>query len=302
MTDAVRYAVLFKAHFWNDFCERQLRRLGDRAGTDNIFVVVDETRGPVTGIRHDRIIRMTEATSEAEGYLRYPAGNMFWYNTDYQLYHFCDLFPDYDYIVICEYDCVVDVDIPVIVHAMAARGLGFVGERIRTPASSWYWTPFVRPYYDENVDITGRMVCFAAFSRGFASELQAARREQTRRALAHAIVTPGSDVIVWPNNEAFVGAEIGRLGVAESALSEFGDVSHYDWAPPHLEMRLPRLPGGGFVHPVLDGPRFVLSLLRLKWDLWGLFRARSRLRWQIERHVAVKAVPIFLHYFLQGRN
>jgi hypothetical protein len=285
MTEAPCYAVLFKTHFWSDFCERQFRRLCDRAGTDNVFVVVDETRAPVSGIRHDRVIRMTEDMSEAEGYLRYPAGNLFWYNTDYQLYHFCDNYPEYDYIVISEYDCVVDVEIPVIVRAMAARKLGFVGERIRTPASSWYWTPFVRPFYDENVEIIGRLVCFAAFSRGFVAELQAARREHTRRVLAHEAATPAPDAVIWPNNEAFVGAEIGRLAVAETTLSEFGDVSHYNWAPPHLEQRLPSLPGGGFVHPVLDGPRYLLSLLKLKWDPRDLFRADPPLRSQLARYV-----------------
>ena len=54
------YAVLFKTHFWDDFVDSQFRQLQSRAGTDELFVVVDETPGPVPAIPHEKVLRITE--------------------------------------------------------------------------------------------------------------------------------------------------------------------------------------------------------------------------------------------------
>ena len=85
-----------KTHFWDDFADSQFRRLQRRARPGRIFIVVDETRGPRAGILHGDVVRMTEYTSEAGEYLRHPDGNVFWYNTDYQIYHFLAKFPLYE--------------------------------------------------------------------------------------------------------------------------------------------------------------------------------------------------------------
>lgn len=296
-----RFAVLFKTHFWDEFCDRQLHRLRSRAGCGDVYVVVDETKRPVPGIGHDRIIRMTEETSAGEGYLRYPAGNMFWYNTDYQIYHFIDCFPEYDYIVICEYDCTVDTDISDIVRSMAVRGLGFVGERIRTQPAVWGWTPQARPYYDDGTEISGRLVCFAAFSRTFASQLQEARREHTRRVLGLDGKTPAPDTILWPNNEAFIGTEIKRLSVREATLSEYGDTSHYDWNLPYLEIEIPNLPQGGFIHPLLDGPKYIRSMTYKNYGLHDLFIEGTPLHARMGRCRLEDVIRTFLPHFLQNR-
>ena len=57
-----RYAILFKAHFWDAFVERQFRRLCARAGSGDVFVILDETNGPVAGVSHHRILSLTEST------------------------------------------------------------------------------------------------------------------------------------------------------------------------------------------------------------------------------------------------
>jgi hypothetical protein len=302
MTEKARYAVLFKTHFWDDFCERQLRRLCARVGTGSVFVVVDETRGPVAGIGHPDVVRLTDRTPEEEGYLRHPEGNVFWYNGDYQLYHFLDRFPDYDYVVICEYDCTLDLDLDPIVEAMAARGLGFVGERNKSPPATWRWQVSARPYYAPDLEILGRLVCFAVFSRTFLRQLQEARRDHTRRVRAQQAAGQAPEPLPWPHIEAFIGAEIRRLAVAEAPLSDFGDVQHYDWSPPYLEAELPHLAPGGFIHPVLDGPRFIRSMLNLRRNLEDLFRDGSALATRLEACDPAEVVPLFLEHFMHSRN
>jgi hypothetical protein len=301
-SDLPSYAVLFKTHFWDEFCDRQFRRLCDRAGPGDVFVVVDETKGSVAAIRHDKIVRMTEQMSEGEGYLRYPAGNLFWYNTDYQVYHFFDLYPKYEYVVVCEYDCTINIEISTIIERMATQQLSFVGEPVRTPPSDWYWDKFTRPYYADDIKMTGRLVCFAVFSRTFARQLKSERQNHTRRAKSQYFLNSQPNAVVWPNNEAFVGMEIARLALSEASLSSFGDTSHYDWAPPHLEAELPRLEHCAFVHPVLDARRYIRSLVKLKWDLEDLFRPGSKLHTLLQQCDLADVVPMFLQHFAETKN
>ena len=115
-------------------------------------------------------------------------------------------------------------------------------------------------------------------------------------------MAPDSDPILWPNNEAFVGTEITRHGVREKPLSEFGDTSHYDWAPPHLETDLPTLSHCAVIHPVLDGVRYVQSLIKLKCDLEGLFQKESKLAGCMENCDPTEVLPIFLRHFVDQDN
>lgn len=283
------YAVLFKVHVWDDFVERQFRRLCLRAGPGRVYVMADESRGAIPSILHGDIIRITEAVSEAEGYLRYPPGNVFWYNTDYQLYHFFDQNPQYDYVFTCEYDCVVNLDVASVIETMARDRLGFVGERNRTPLDQWGWTWRVRPYYP-HLEFSGRLLCCAAFSREFACQLQGARRDLSRRVL-------GPDL--WPNNESFVGAEIARLGVAEAPLSAFGNISSYDWSPPYPEFALPVLSDCAVIHPVQDSRRYLRAIESLNWKIDDLFKEGSYLQREMERYDPADVVSMFLHYFAE---
>jgi hypothetical protein len=230
----------------------------------------------VPDIPHDRVIRMTEQTAQDEGFLLHPKGNAFWYNTDYQLYHFIDRFPDFAYIVTVEYDVVVNTDIAAMVRQMATRKLDFIGEPVKIEPERWAWRPLVAPYYAPETQITGRLVCFAAFSRAFALQLQTARREQTKRYLAGEMAVPDA-ATPWPNNEGFIGAEIQRLGVAAASLAEFGDVSCYNWKPPRPEAALPAYAAGGFIHPLLDMPRFLQAIPKLRLEIQDIFDETTEL-------------------------
>jgi hypothetical protein len=301
MTGLAPFAVLFKVHFWDDFCDRQFARLRDHAGGADLFVIVDETVSGVPNIPCDRVIRLTEAMSEQEGYLRQPYLHVFWQNTDYQLYHFIDQHPQYEYVFICEYDCVVNADIPLIIEAMQRLGLGFVGEPIRVDPATWNWTPMLAPFYGAGATPLGRLIPCAAFSRTFLRAMQQARRLHTEKAKAEDLHTP-EGVMPWPNNEAFIGAEIERLAMPNVTLSCFGDTSHYDWSPPYHEAELPSLAGSAFVHPVLDGPRFVRSVVKLGWRLEDLFTPGTDVHTRLAPVDAGAMTRTLLPYFLETKN
>jgi hypothetical protein len=302
MTELPPFAILFKTHFWDDFVLRQLHRLQEQAWPGHIFLVLDETKAPIDAIEYPRVLRLTEQMSADAGYRWEPRGNLFWYNTDYQLYHFIDRHPSYRYIVTCEYDCVVNIPLSRIVETMVEHDLGFVGERIRPTPSEWYWAEFARPYYPEGTDIVGRLLCFAAFSRDFALQLQATRRDHTRRFLAGELGDPAGPV-PWPNNEAIVGLEIARLNVPERPLSVFGNVARYDWAPPYPESDLARLSDSAVIHPVLDGRGQMRSMVtKLGWNPELVFQPDSHVRSYFEQCDPDHAVAMLLRHFAETRN
>ncbi len=294
-----KYAVVLKTHFWDEFCTRQLERLLSVAGTADVYILVDETKQRVTGIPHTKIVRMTEADSISQGFFAHPAGNLFWYNTDYQLYYFVEKFPQFEYIVTCEYDCIVNFDIAKLVHCMVGLRLDFAGESIRTPPAEWRWAELARPYYNSSVEMSGRLLCFAAFSREFALALRDARLDHSNRLKAGEIEGANLDIQKWPNNEAFVGAEISRLRIRETDLSRFGSLKNYDWAPPYFEPQLASINQAALIHPVLYGPRYVRSIAKFGWNLQDLFSSGSFLHYVMQQSPLEDVLHAFFPVFFE---
>jgi GR25 family glycosyltransferase involved in LPS biosynthesis len=292
---SIPYAVIFRVHFWDEFVAAQFRRLQARAGTDDLFVVVDETRGPVAGISHDKVLRITEDISESEGFYQFPKGNSFWHNTDYTVYHFIGKYPGFKYIVACEYDVAVNVDIFPIVQAMQAEGLDFVGEHIRTPIEHWTWKDRAQPYYGDALQFTGRLCCIAIFSWEFAIILQLERKDHWRRLRNGDVVFPDGKM-TWPSNEAFIGAEIERLSISEKPFAAFANMSNYDWWPPYHPDHVDQTKGDTIFHPVLKGERLVKSLLKydkiLPFESW--LEPKSKLRNMLNCEPPSIVVPALL--------
>lgn len=122
------YAVLFKCHYWDSFIERQLSHLMQRVGAGDVFVVVDETNEPVSGIRHPehRILRVSRAAAEAIGLFHTGKTPIFWYNNDFPLHLFTRRFPAYQYFLVLEYDVVVTLDLDRLIARLHDMRVDFV--------------------------------------------------------------------------------------------------------------------------------------------------------------------------------
>jgi hypothetical protein len=105
----VTYAVLFKIYFLDLFVIRQLERLKARVGQGHLYVVVDETNGPVGPIPHDRVLRTTENDMILRSFVKGDPSAMFWYSADYSLFPLIKDYRPYDYYVTIEYDAVVNI-------------------------------------------------------------------------------------------------------------------------------------------------------------------------------------------------
>ena len=299
MTPATpRCAVVFKTYAWDEFVERQARRLAEAAGALDFYVSVDETNGPVGPIPFERVTRFTCSGLAASGLpMRYSVGGVLWWNPDYAHYQFLSQYPDYDWYLFVEYDCVVQCSLELFVGSAASKGADFVALPITRPFHLWHWMWYQHDVYPANeVKLALLNVCL--FSA------PALKMLHQRRLAMHADPSMRS----WPSSEVFVSSEVGRAGMTWVSLAEFGDVSHCDWFPPTMEEDLRPSERDTFLHPVLDRRRYVTSMLQNRGSLppGELKRALSRFRreeyaklvWPLARKGAVRRIQ---HKFLKLR-
>jgi hypothetical protein len=292
-----RCAVVFKAYAWDEFIERQARRLAEAAGALDFYISVDETGGSVGPVPFERVIRFTCADLAAAGLpMRFAVGGVLWWNPDYAHYQFLAQCPDYDCYVFVEYDCVVQCSLEQFVVRAMSRGADLVALPITRPFHLWHWMWYQHDVYPAGeVELALLNVCFL-------SARALAMLHQRRLAM-------NSDPSVrWPSSEVFLPSEVVRAGMTWLSLGDFGDVSHYDWFPPTMEEDLAAGHGDTFLHPVLDRRRYVISMLQNRGSLppGELKRALSRFRreeyaklvWPLARKGAVRRIQ---HKLLKWR-
>ncbi len=268
-----RYAVLFRTHIWDAFVARQYERLKQQIGRGDLYVLLDETNGPVaTG--QPAVVKHTNTSIEALGLAPAGEGNMLWYNGDYPLYFFYAQHPDYDYYIMTEYDVCVNVDLDTVVDRAARAGAGLVSLAKGEPVADWAHAESCHGAYSPEA-VEKRLICFAAFSG------DAVRRLFDKRRALSAEIRAGA-IRHWPFCEGFIPTELAVSGFRLMELSDLGTTDRYDWWPPVLEDNLPELGGQTFIHPVLDRARYVDSALRI-WRVSELFDSRRTLRRHLSR-------------------
>lgn len=249
------HAVLFKIHFVDSFVIRQLERLKARVGNGDLYVIVDETRGPVGPIPHDRVIRSSNGDMIRRGFVAAdPHSAMFRHCADYSLYPLIEDHPPYDHYVSVEYDAVINADLDTIIAKAAAQSVDFIGYRIDEPVSRLGWTGMVEAVYDLS-DLRPYLNAISFYSRRAVAYLRERRLEMSRLCRDGKIAQP-------PRSEAFIGTELALGGHRLGHLPDFGDTSRFTWWPPSAEVELPELTHRTFIHPVLDGKRCAESLIR----------------------------------------
>jgi hypothetical protein len=269
-----RYAVALRTHVWDGYVARQCQRLVERAPGGDVFVLLDETNGPVPVDEGRRVVSHTQAGCKALGLADAGTGNMLWYNGDYPLYCFFHEQPGYAYYVMAEYDVAVHGSIDAMIARVARDGTGFVGLTKGEAVEDWPHTPSLLDAYAPE-DVKKRLICFSIFSRDAVRALFE-HRLALSRALAEGAIRR------WPYCEGYIPTELARQGFSLAELSELGSTDLYDWKPAVAEADLPSLQQHTFIHPVLDGPRYVQAMLKENWSLkdvvnpWSTIMRRLR--------------------------
>ena len=251
----VRYAVLFKVHYWDDFVERRFRHLLRKVGTGDVYVFVDETHGSVGQIPHNRVIRATERDVKRLDVLSDPPGKVFWFNADYPLYYLYLQNSSYDYYLMCEYDTVFNVEIDEFARTASNYRVDYVGLPLADDVRSWPWAKTCDGVYPDSVKLYNWLNAISLHSKRSVEFLLQRRQSLTRS-------YKGGDIINWPYSEAFIPTEMQNNGFVVRKLGDFGKVEKYNWWPPNHERDLPSLQGQDFLHPVLDERKYVASCLR----------------------------------------
>jgi len=268
----VRYAVLLKVHYWDDFVERRFRHLLRQVRTGDVYVFVDETHGPVGQIPHDRVIRATERDVEGFDVLVHPPGKVFWYNSDYPLYFLHRENDSYDYYLMCEYDTVFNVEIDDFVSAAARDRVDYVGSPL---ANKLHWTETCDGVYPDTTVLYNWLNAISLHSNRSVEFLFQRRKSLTHRYKA-------GDIANWPYSETFIATEMHNNGFVVSKLGDYGKVDQYDWWPPNHEKDLPLLQDQDFLHPILDEGKYVTSCLR-NARLQSYFWRNGQLRRLLDR-------------------
>jgi len=254
MTDVARYAVLFKTFTMDDFVRRRLNRVIAAAPSGDVYVMVDETRGSVGPIDYPLVMRYRESDLLKLGFAPHSHGALLWYNADYPLYYFQHLYPDYDMVVMIEYDAVPNADLDSLVEECRTRGIDFVGQPIAKTLDEYWWTSTMLRFYQRD-QVKPYLICAAVFSARAVRHLGEVRRSQG----ASYDLPEASQ---WPIGETYIGTELCASDFRVQNLSAFGRLSRYDWWPPTHESELPDFGEDIFIHPVLIGRRYVTSLFK----------------------------------------
>ena len=270
---AARFAVIIRTYQWDNFIERQVARYRAVCDGGDLFISADTTHGPIGPIGHDQVFSTTNDDLLGLGLAnRFEKGSLIWWNADYPSYAFHHAFPDYDYYVFVEYDSLVRRPLAPMVQEVARRRLDFVAAPIGRPLATWFWWPYARQVYGAD-ELRASLNCIAFYSNRALTMLFERRLAMGR----------DPRIRSWPISEAFVATEIERAGYTAAPLSMLGDDGAYDWFPPVLEDDIDGLDAGVFVHPVLDEPRYLKSILTNGGHWRDYFIASSPLRKRLSR-------------------
>ena len=277
------YVVLFRTHIWDAYVARQYERLKQRIGRGDLYILLDETNGPVaTG--QPAVVSHTNASIEALGLAPAGGGNMLWYNGDYPLYYFYTQHSEYAYYIMVEYDVCVNVDLDSIVDSAARAGAGLVSLAKGESVATWPYAESCQGIYPSEV-VEKRLICLTVLSR------DAVRQLFDKRLALSAEIRAGA-IHCWPFCEGFIPTELAVSGFQLLDLSDLGTTDRYDWWPPVLEDDLPGLAEQTFIHPVLDRARYIDATLRI-WQIPELFDPSSGLRQRLSRvPMRVYALPL----------
>lgn len=249
----MKYAVVFKTYSWDAFIERQALRAERLAkGQQDFFISIDETNGPVGAVPFRNVLRTTNDDLIRMGLPhRWEMGSLLWWNADYIHYYFHNLFPDYDFYVFIEYDCIVTGELGSSFADAMGRGYDSVFLPIENAAQDWYWTDLHLQTYDRLV-LKASLNCFSIFTKRALAVLKSRR------------IAMGSDrdVKYWPSGEVFVATEMHRAKLLALSLDEIGSIDAYKSFPPMLERDVEETRSPAFFHPVLDEKRYIASLLK----------------------------------------
>ncbi len=279
----MRYATLFTTYTWDEFVARQYARIADRVHGGDLYIMADETGGPLEGLPAQRVIRTTQDEILHHGgrtpYVEnghWETKGPLWWNLDYLVYRFFDDHQEYDYCVMMDYDACINQDVDTFVRQVAADGYDFVALPAAKSMADWFWQKPHQPIYPGGV-LNAHLLCVLVISRAAANYLARRRLEMGRDYAA-------GKIKFWPFCEAFMPTELQLGGFRVGSIAQFGNTEKLGWAQVHRETDVAAASCAGFIHPVMDDKRFLPAFTRRYQPISDWVKPRSPLWKQLRRY------------------
>ena len=247
------YAVIFKAHFWDESVEKQFYQLKKNCPSADIFIVFDVDSGNQNQIPYGNNIIFVGARDLYDAGLDNSGG--FWANGDYQTILFWLKKPSYDFYVSVEHDVGVFCSIDNIIDDMRKNNIDSVyGDlELERGAASWPHLGTTIDYYNF-IDINPKLFCISFFSKAAVSAIYTRRLLQMK-------LKKSSNNSNFPLGEAVMGSEPALSGLKEKNLLRYCDnLDNYHWnqGVPYKYVEQ-FVNGNTFVHPVTSNNKVISS-------------------------------------------
>ena len=287
-----KFAILYRVHQWDVIAEANYRQLVAQTREADIWVVANETDGPIPAAPRQRHFRITEDDAAALGLPEYPKGRVFWFNNDFGLYLFALAKPEYDYYVLVEHDVYVHFDVDALLQRVASTSVDLLAMPNRVHGRRWDHLDTCTEVWPEQ-QVEPNLLMFAAFSKRAVDLLLPKRLALAERYLRN-------DLKRWPIAEGFVATALREAGYGIADVSDYLDTSRYDWWPPvHFNEARSSVPGRIF-HPVLSGIAYLDSALRYRdVEPADWFDPDSPLRRQLDHEPLELVAPVLANAFLE---
>jgi hypothetical protein len=248
------YATVLTTNTWDHFVVGQFDRTKANVRSGDMFVLANETDGPLNIPEAYRPLSISEAKVKELGLPIVYDKTLFCHNLDYLYIFFYVNNPVYDYYVFLDYPVLVKIDVDALVERASCDGVGLIAQPIDVTLETWVYTkPHASVY--ETAALQGALLPMVVLSNAALACL-------VRRRLDLAQHYARQPDFFWPFCEAFVPTELKLAGFKASPLSDYGSVDLYSWWPPTLDSALPVARQEGFVHPFLDERRYIRTLLQ----------------------------------------
>jgi hypothetical protein len=257
------YAAVMTTGTWDPFVAKQFDRARVNVKSGDMFVLANETDGPLAIPQAYHPQSISEAMVRDFGLPILYDETLFCHNLDYFYIIFYRNNPAYEYYVFFDFPVFIDTDVDALIAWAAHDEVALVAQPLDVPLADWAYTKPHASVYPPSA-LQGTLLPMVILSNAALAHLM-------RQRLALSARYAQQPDFFWPFCEAFVPTELKLAGFKAAPLSDYGAVERFSWRPPILEGTLSDRRAPGFVHPLLDRPRYVAAMLQhtTSRDLFG---------------------------------
>ncbi|CAH1658240.1 hypothetical protein CHELA1G11_11385 [Hyphomicrobiales bacterium] len=255
----MRYAVLFRTHYWTDYLEERYTELKQQMKSGDLFITYDATNSAPPD-RPDVVPHSLDSLRHIGLYV--PATKALWYCGDYPFYDFFIKKPDYDYYLMIENDVLIKgVDLDAVMAKLHEEQVDVLGAHFAkySPDAKFQTARVGRSLYKT------WQKCFfptVGLSRAALVSLYASRLKQAE-------AKARSKDAELPFCESFLGSEAADSGMKYVEMKTVLPVKRYGAGKYFLKDMIDKDIDVGVWHPVLPTDKYLDAVIKHECGVRG---------------------------------